>query len=231
MATNTSWRSPIDRPACVAIAEVDHADPLHRRLDRVAIGVPQPVERRIVRQPAERDDLVDRHREWELGELGHDGDRPGDRLVVDPADRGAAQKDGPGPRLEDARQDPQERRFPGPVRADEREPLTRVDREVDVVDDPPLAVRDGDRRRPPGSRSQLVPGTGLGQQDQEERRAEHGHDHADREIAEQPRDDVRRHQQAGADRSPRSGSPAAPARRRAAAPCAAPPARRTRSGR
>ena len=100
----------------------------HRQLPDVAVGarcaIPtrsiapataarsrrtQPGERRLVGQPAERDDLVDRHRERESAELRHHGDGPGDGRPRSTAAIGvAAQADLARTGLQHAGQRPQQ---------------------------------------------------------------------------------------------------------------------------
>ena len=69
--------------ACVAPTEVTGADALDRGIDGQLVREPRAGERRLVGKPAERDDLFDGHREGQLGELGDDRDRAGDRLAAD----------------------------------------------------------------------------------------------------------------------------------------------------
>ena len=119
--------------ACVAAAQVTGADPLDRGIDGHRVGGREPRQRRLVRQPAERDDLLDGHRERQLGELGDDRDRAGDGLPADRLERGArTSRTDPLRRLERPGQDAQQRRLAGPVRPDEGDPLAGVERQVDV---------------------------------------------------------------------------------------------------
>ena len=99
-AMNTSCRSPIDssrtsRPRRAAMPTRSMA-----RVDGVEVGSAKPGQRRLVRQPAERDDLLDRHRERQRRPARGRPRSSGRRLAVDRAqDRLAAQPDRPGPRL------------------------------------------------------------------------------------------------------------------------------------
>ena len=86
------------------------------------IAAREPGERRLVRQPAERDDLLDRHREGKVGDLWHDRDRP--RASRATCSIGiAGQADRSHLRHQDAGHRAQQRRFAGAVRTDQRHPL------------------------------------------------------------------------------------------------------------
>ena len=65
--------------AHVALAQVADADAVDRPVDCRDVGRAQTGHRRLMRQAPERHDLVDRHRERQVGDLGHDRDRPGER--------------------------------------------------------------------------------------------------------------------------------------------------------
>ena len=121
--------------------------------------------------------------------------------------------------------------LPGAVRADEGDPLAGAERQVAsaTIRRSPYATVTASAARI--GRSQLVPRAGLGEQDQEERRADDGHHDADREVAERARDEVgRRQQERPEDRGERDDA-VARSGRRAAGRRAARPARRSRSGR
>ena len=73
--------------ADVARTKVRDPDALDRSVDRRDVAAPKPGEGRVVRQPAERDDLDDRHREREVCDFRHDRDRPRERRSPDVLDR------------------------------------------------------------------------------------------------------------------------------------------------
>ena len=132
------------QPPGVTVGEATDADPFHGGLDGVVVHRARTVERRIVGQTPQGDDLADRHREWHLGELGDDRDRPGDRLAVTAEDRLALQCDAAIARFEDAREEPQQGRLAGAVRPDEGDPLARLERQAGVGHDRPVAMDDGE---------------------------------------------------------------------------------------
>ena len=95
--------------AHVAMPETRDADALDRTVDRADVAGTEPGERRFVRQAAKCHDLLDRHREGQVGELGHDRDGTGQCRTRRPLDRLAEQLHGACPRCEDAGDRPQER--------------------------------------------------------------------------------------------------------------------------
>ena len=114
--------------AGVAAAQVADADPLDRARDGGAVGGADAAERGLVRQPAERDDLLDAHRERQRRELGDDRDRARDGPAVEPTERGAPPAaPARAPASSEPGQRPQQRRLAGAVRPDERDPLAGAD--------------------------------------------------------------------------------------------------------
>ena len=181
------------QPPGVAVGEMTDADPLDGRLDRVAVG--------RSRSPLSGGSCGRRPRattSWTgiaNGSWASSGTTAivrRDRLAVERADRFAAQPDAAGARLEDAGQDAQERRLAGAVRADEGEPLARRRAtrlaSATIVRSPYATVTASARKDRRGHSS--YPERVWCEQDQEERRAEDGHDDPDREVAQQPRDEV-----------------------------------------
>ena len=76
----------------VAPEEVPHPDSLDRRRDGGPIGRPGAPERILVRQPAERDDLLDPRRERQRRLLRNDRQPSGDRPAVELVDRHAIER-------------------------------------------------------------------------------------------------------------------------------------------
>jgi hypothetical protein len=79
-------------------------------------------------QAAQRHDLLDRHRERQVGELGYDRDRPGELLARHLVDGLAEQVDRAGAGREHPGQCPEQRGLARSVRSDQREPLPGRDR-------------------------------------------------------------------------------------------------------
>jgi hypothetical protein len=69
------------------------ADALDGRIDGDRVGRAHASQWRFMGQPSERDHLLDRHREGELGELRDDRDRACETLAADRLERGAGQPD------------------------------------------------------------------------------------------------------------------------------------------
>ena len=134
-ARNTSWRSPIDSSRASRPAQVADTDPLDRARRRPPRSDGrEPAERRLVRQAPSADDLVDAHRERQLGELGHDGDRAGDGLRGPAPPIGAppsATAPGVGARTPVSARSSVD--LPAPFGPDQRDPLAAREREVDVA--------------------------------------------------------------------------------------------------
>ena len=84
--------------AHVAMPEMGDAHPIHGRGDGEVIGRTQPGERRLVRKAAQGHDLVDRHLERQLDELGDHRDGARDRRAFD-ACRWGRRTGGPNPSL------------------------------------------------------------------------------------------------------------------------------------
>ena len=76
----------------------------------------------------------DGHPEWDLGQLGNEGDDTCPVAMTHARDRSAEDVDAPA-RGQDAGERPQETCLPGTVGADDRDPLPLSDRDVDIVDD------------------------------------------------------------------------------------------------
>ncbi len=158
--------------AAVAVPEVADADPVDRRRDGRPVDGTRAAQRRLVGQPAEGHDVVDAHLERQLGELRDDRDRPGDGPAVERA-RAAAPRGGSrrsaarGRRSGRAAGSTCRRRSGRPAPAARRAPIERSTLDEDRA----VAVGDGQPDRATGSvrRSQLVPGTRAGEQEQEER--------------------------------------------------------------
>ena len=81
--------------AGVPAPEAVDADPLDRRVDGGAIGGTRPAEGVLVREPAERHDLLHAGREGERHLARHGGKPAGDRRAVEAGDRVAAQRHRP----------------------------------------------------------------------------------------------------------------------------------------
>ena len=169
-----------------------------------------------------------------LRQLGDDRDGPRDVPSVASQDRLATQRDHAGAGLQDAGQAAQQRRLAGAVRPDDgrsgrrprgRAPGTSRMRRPPASTCSPSAWMDG---RMPVARSQLVPRARALQQEQEERRPEHGHDDPDRDVAGQPGQRGRPRPGAPRRRAPRAAGRGAPPGRRPAARHGARPARRSR---
>jgi hypothetical protein len=94
----------------------------------------------LVREAPEGDDFLDRRRERQRGDLGHDGEPPGDLEPIDRGDRPAAERDRADRRFDEPGDRPQKRRLPGPVRPDEGNPFAPADVEVDVAEGRPAPV-------------------------------------------------------------------------------------------
>ena len=73
----------------VAADEPAEPDPLDRRRNRRPVGRAEPAEPVLVRQPAERDDRLDRRRERQARRLRDDGDPARDLVAVDRRERPA----------------------------------------------------------------------------------------------------------------------------------------------
>ena len=121
--------------AGVAPEQVAEAHPLDRRRHGRPVRRPRAAQRVLVRQPPERDHLLDPHRERQRRLLGHDRQPSGDLRPLELADRRPAQLDAAGRGSQRAGEDPQQRRLAGAVRAHERDPLARADGERDVAQD------------------------------------------------------------------------------------------------
>ena len=121
------------------------ADPLDRTVDGRDVGRAKPGDRRFVGQTTQRDDLRDRHRERQVGDFRHDGDRARQLLARHVLDRLAEKLDGPGAWREDAGHGPEQRGLAGTVRSDEGEPLARRDRQLGTIDHRPSGIADGQR--------------------------------------------------------------------------------------
>ena len=195
-ATNTSCRSPSDS-ARASRSAGDRRRPArspHRWRSRRR-PARTPLERRFVRQPPERDDLLDRHRERQLGELGDDRDRRA-RRALRPTDSSAApdSRTDPLARRERPGHHAQQGRLAGAVRSDQGDPLAGAERQVDVRR--ATAPRRRTRRETPDSDrigsavTARIPSPRPIQQDEEERRAEDGHHDPDRDVADHPGDEV-----------------------------------------
>ena len=153
-----------------------------------------------MRQPPERDDVLDRHRERQLGELRNDRDRAGRRPAGRRDPIGSPHRSTlPGVGLEDPVSARSSVDLPapfGPTRA--RRSPGAMTRSSAVTMIRGRGTRSSRRRATIGgvdgigsTRSQLVPRPGPAQQEQEERRSEERHHDADRDVADQPGDEVR----------------------------------------
>ena len=152
--------------AGVAAEQVPHAHAVDRRGDRRAIGRAEAADRVLVRQAPEGHHLLDGRRERQARQLRDDREAAGDGEAIERRDRGAGQLDRAGSRLDEAGDRSEQRRLAGPVRADEGDPVTALDGEVDVADRRPAAVGDGQalglRPAPMRRRSQVVARRGSG---------------------------------------------------------------------
>ena len=198
---NTSWRSPIDRSRTSRWRRSRDADPLDGRVDGRPVRGAQAGQRRLVGQAPERDDVLDGHLERHRGQLRDDRDGPGDVPPIEPQDRLAAQRDPTGVGSSTPVRQRSSVDLPAPFGP------TMASRD---------ALRDGQRRDvedapAAGLDDEPLGGAGCGaahssypvrerdEQEQEERRAEEGHDDADRDVAGQPGDEVGRGQERRAD--------------------------------
>ena len=124
--------------------ELEQVEPRRARArsPRRRVGSPS-AERPEVRRPPEQHVLGDGHPGGHQRRLRHDRDR---RATLAPrSPRLAPPSSGIDPRVADEPGDrPQERRLARAVRADQRHPLARLDRELDAVDDVAAAELDRD---------------------------------------------------------------------------------------
>ena len=114
------------------------------RGDGEVIGWTQPGERRLVREPAQGHDLVDRHLERQLDELGDDGDGARDGGAFDRVDGGATQVDRTRARPQHAGHRAEQARLAGTVGPDQGDPLAAPDLERGCIHDAPVPVGDRD---------------------------------------------------------------------------------------
>ena len=126
--------------ACVAADQPPETHAIDRLGDDRAVGRSRTADGVLVWQPAEGDDFLDAGRERQAGKLWNDSDSSGDRVARQAAEGLAGQLDRADPRREQARHEPQERRLARTIRADDRNPLPRPDREIDFANDVAAAV-------------------------------------------------------------------------------------------
>ena len=107
-------------------------------------AIPQTLlgERAEVRRAAEEHVLAHRHPGRSRGLLRDDGEQPGELGPTEPGGVAAVERDG-AREGHQARDRPQQRRLPRPVRADERDPLALRNVEIDVAHDRPPAELHG----------------------------------------------------------------------------------------
>src|SRR4029079_1751852 len=124
--------------------QVAYADPVDRGGDGRPVDRAEAANRVLVRQPAEGHDLLDRGREWQRWQLGHDGEATRDPGPIQSPDRRAAELDHAGRGLDQPRDDAPERRPARAIRADEGDPLAGRNVEIDVTQRRPPAVSHGE---------------------------------------------------------------------------------------
>ena len=124
-----------DRPR----AQLGHADRAQRPLDRGVVLGAVAVERGRARVAPAAHEVLDRERELPVLLLRQERDAAGDRAPVEPLERRHLALVG----LEDAGQNPQQRRLAAAVRADQRHPFPFDDAQVDAAQGDVRAVADG----------------------------------------------------------------------------------------
>ncbi len=129
---------------CVTAEQVADADTLDGRSHGGAIGRPGPADRVFVGQAPEPDDLLDPGGERQHHLLRDDRQAARDRRAGKFAHGVAAEADVAAHMIDEAAEDPQERRLAGAVRPDQGDPLAGTDRQVDAVEDRPAPVLDRD---------------------------------------------------------------------------------------
>ena len=136
-AMRTSWRSPSESSRTSRPSEMAHADPLDGRRDGRAIGGSRAADRVLMRQPAQRDDLLDARRERQHRLLRDDRQATRDAPSIQSGDRLAAQPHLTDDRLRHPGHGAQQRRLAGAVGPDHGDPLARRHLQVDVAKDGP----------------------------------------------------------------------------------------------
>jgi hypothetical protein len=116
------------------------ADTRDGRIDRGAIGRSCATERVLVRDPAERHDLLHAGREREGGRLRDHAESSRDGQPVERSDARAEQLDRPGRGGERAGHEAQQGRLSCAITADQGDPLARGDAQVDAGQCLPIAV-------------------------------------------------------------------------------------------
>src|SRR5690606_38645774 len=116
------------------VREVEDVAATHRLFDRAAVRFAFAAPASEVRVPAHRDELADREGEDGLLALRHDADPPREFAAAPRLDRPAPEGDPAGIGPDRAEQEPEERRFPGPVRPEDRRDRAGRHDQVDAVE-------------------------------------------------------------------------------------------------
>jgi hypothetical protein len=128
----------------VAADEVAEADPRDRRRDGRVVRRALAPQRVLVRQPAQRHDLLDAGGERQRGDLRDDRHAPGDRDPRQIRDRGSAEQHRALRRREDPGQQAEQGPLAGAVRPNDRDELAAPDDRLDAAQHLPPAVAGDD---------------------------------------------------------------------------------------
>ena len=126
--------------AHVAPSQMADADAFDGSIDPVPIHLTRAEQRVLMRNTAQRDKLLDAHREGHHGLAGHDGDRPRQSGAFDVRQALAVDEHLARARLDEPGHAAQERCLAGAVGADQGEPLAGREGQVDVVEHAPRPV-------------------------------------------------------------------------------------------
>ncbi len=132
------------QPPRIATDEVLDADPLDGGPDGTVVAVPKASEGVLMRDPAQRHDILDAGREGQADLARYDRHPARQRLAAVALERLAVEPDGPSPFRGVPGQDPQQARLAGAVRSQDRHALAGPDDQVDVVEDGARPVREPD---------------------------------------------------------------------------------------